>query len=96
LFGLFLSNPAFVELASHPDVFEVSVVARAHPQWGERPMAFVILLPKAVKKWEGRHDEFEQDLKTHTKGRLPGFARPEWVRVVAELPKTSTGELVTV
>jgi acyl-coenzyme A synthetase/AMP-(fatty) acid ligase len=80
------------ELATHPDVLEASVIARPHPRWGERPMAFVILQPAAVKKWSGRHDEFEQDLKVHLKGRLPGFARPEWVCVVDELPKTSTGK----
>jgi acyl-coenzyme A synthetase/AMP-(fatty) acid ligase len=55
-------------------------------------MAFVLLQPAAIKKWNGHHDEFEQELKNHTKGRLPGFARPEWVRVVDELPKTSTGK----
>ncbi|CAL1705321.1 unnamed protein product [Somion occarium] len=81
------------ELASHPDVLEVSVVARPHPKWGERPMAFVILKKDAVKKWEGKHKDFEADLKRHVKPRLPGFACPEWVKVVDELPKTSTGKI---
>ncbi|KAI0371667.1 acetyl-CoA synthetase-like protein [Pilatotrama ljubarskyi] len=81
------------ELASHPDVLEVSVVARPHPKWGERPMAFVILHPQKKAKWEGRYAAFEQDLKKHARGRLPGFACPEWVAVVDELPKTSTGKI---
>ncbi|KAI0672753.1 acetyl-CoA synthetase-like protein [Trametes maxima] len=81
------------ELASHPDVLEVSVVARAHPKWGERPMAFVILHPQKAEKWTGRYAEFEQDLKKHARVRLPGFACPEWVSVVKELPKTSTGKI---
>ncbi|OJT03517.1 hypothetical protein TRAPUB_5796 [Trametes pubescens] len=81
------------ELASHPDVLEVSVVARAHAKWGERPMAFVILHPQKAAKWKGRHAEFEQDLKKHARSRLPGFACPEWVSVVDELPKTSTGKI---
>ncbi|RDX46893.1 AMP-dependent synthetase and ligase [Lentinus brumalis] len=81
------------ELASHPDVLEVSVVARSHPKWGERPMAFVILHPQRAAKWAGRHGAFEQDLKAHARKRLPGFACPEWVSVVQELPKTSTGKI---
>ncbi|KZT09701.1 acetyl-CoA synthetase-like protein [Laetiporus sulphureus 93-53] len=81
------------ELASHPDVLEVSVVARPHSRWGERPMAFVILHPQRAPQWTGRHDEFGDTLKKHARGRLPGFACPEWVRVVEELPKTSTGKI---
>jgi len=81
------------ELSSHPDVLEVSVVARPHTKWGERPMAFVILHPQRAAKWSGRHDDFEKDLKKHARARLPGFACPEWVKVVDELPKTATGKI---
>lgn len=81
------------ELATHPDVLEASVVARAHPRWGERAMAFVILHKTAAEIWRNRHSEFERELKAHARQRLPGFATPEWVHVVEELPKTSTGEL---
>ncbi|KAI1783993.1 AMP-dependent synthetase and ligase [Ganoderma leucocontextum] len=81
------------ELATHPDVLEVSVIARSHPKWGERAMAFVILHPQKGDKWAGRHAEFEKDLKAHARKRLPGFACPEWVAVVPELPKTSTGKI---
>jgi acyl-coenzyme A synthetase/AMP-(fatty) acid ligase len=56
-------------------------------------MAFVILHTSAVAKWQGRHDLFEKELRTYARTRLPGFACPEWVRVVDELPKTSTGKL---
>ncbi|KAJ6627120.1 AMP-dependent synthetase and ligase [Mycena sp. CBHHK59/15] len=82
------------ELASHPDVLEVSVVARQHVKWGERPHAFVILKSQSKSKWIGRHVEFSEDLKAHAKTRLPGFACPEWVQVVQELPKTSTGKIL--
>jgi len=84
------------ELASHPCILEVSVIARNHVKWGERPHAFVILRPKSIAKWKGRHDEFEKELKAYAKGRLPGFACPEWVQVVDELPKTSTGKILKV
>ncbi|KAK2461801.1 hypothetical protein APHAL10511_006264 [Amanita phalloides] len=82
------------ELVTHPHVLEVSVVARQHIKWGERPMAFVTLHPQHAQRWVGRHDEFEKDLKQYTKTRLPGFACPEWVSVVSELPKTSTGKIL--
>ncbi|ETW86902.1 hypothetical protein HETIRDRAFT_377557 [Heterobasidion irregulare TC 32-1] len=82
------------ELSSHPDVLEVSVVGREHPRWGERPMAFVILHAAAAARWAGKHGHFADALKTHARARLPGFATPEWVEVVAELPKTSTGKIL--
>ncbi|KZT30376.1 acetyl-CoA synthetase-like protein [Neolentinus lepideus HHB14362 ss-1] len=82
------------ELAEHEDVLEVSVVARPHPKWGERPMAFVVLREEAIRRWAMKHNKFAEDLKRHAKGRLPGFACPEWVEVVPELPKTSTGKIL--
>lgn len=49
-------------------------------------MAFIILKKNASQRWRGRHSEFEVELKMHARGRLPGFACPEWVQVVEELP----------
>ncbi|KAF8708468.1 AMP-binding enzyme C-terminal domain, partial [Rhizoctonia solani] len=82
------------ELSTHPDVLEVAVIARNHPKWGERAMAYVILHSHKAGKWKGKHAEFEADMKNHAKKRLPGFACPEWVEVVPELPKTSTGKIL--
>jgi acyl-CoA synthetase (AMP-forming)/AMP-acid ligase II len=36
-----------------------------------------------------RRKPFEKELKAFARGRLPGFASPEWVIIVDELPKTS-------
>ena len=74
------------ELADHPDVLEVSVVGREHPTWGERPMAYVILHAESARRWAGKHAEFSSALKAYARERLPGFATPEWVVVVEELP----------
>jgi acyl-CoA synthetase (AMP-forming)/AMP-acid ligase II len=74
------------ELSSHPHILEVSVVSRKHAKWGERPMAFIVLHPDHVLRWKGRHIDFENHLKAHAKKRLPGFACPEWVEVVSDLP----------
>ncbi|KAJ1311125.1 hypothetical protein OPQ81_009626 [Rhizoctonia solani] len=81
------------ELSTHPDILEVAVISRSHPKWGERAMAYVTLHAHKAAKWKGKHAEFEADLKEHAKKRLPGFACPEWVEIVPELPKTSTGKI---
>ncbi|KAG1885742.1 acyl-CoA synthase [Suillus subluteus] len=83
-----------LELSSHPHVLEVSVVARSHPKWGERPMAFVVLRPEHATKWKDNHDGFATELIRHARTHLPGFACPEWVEIVDELPKTSTGKIL--
>jgi acyl-CoA synthetase (AMP-forming)/AMP-acid ligase II len=49
-------------------------------------MAFITLHPQHAIQWGNRHREFEQDLKNHARARLPGFACPEWVAIVEELP----------
>jgi len=49
-------------------------------------MAFVVLHPHHMLTWKGRHNEFSKKLKEFAKTRLPGFACPEWVEVVQELP----------
>lgn len=49
-------------------------------------MAFVTLHPQHAHVWSGRHHKFSDELKGHAKARLPGFACPEWVDVVPELP----------
>jgi len=49
-------------------------------------MAFVVLHPQHISKWKGRHREFEEDMKQYSRTKLPGFACPEWVEVVPELP----------
>ena len=71
-------------------MLEASVVARQDPKWGERPMAFITLRPQHARLWEGRHFEFEKDLKQYARTRLPVFACPEWVTVVPELPVSSS------
>lgn len=49
-------------------------------------MAFVILRAEFASQWAEDHPGFEAELKGHARKFLPGFACPEWVRVVNELP----------
>ncbi|KAN0066158.1 hypothetical protein ACQY0O_000252 [Thecaphora frezii] len=87
------------ELAAHPDVLECCVVARPHEKWGERGQAYVVLNVEGrrkhgkASKGTAEHEALVQELKKHCKARMSGFAVPEWVDVVEELPKTSTGKV---
>lgn len=78
------------ELSSHPEVLECCVVARPHKKWGERGHATVVLKINAPKK---SSEEWEKELKSHCKSKMSGFAVPEWIEIVKELPKTSTGKV---
>lgn len=49
-------------------------------------MAFVILKTECKQKWNGKDDAFAVELKKHAKQKLPGFACPEWVKIVDGLP----------
>lgn len=49
-------------------------------------MAFVILHAESARHWAGKHPEFSLALKAHARERLSGFATPEWVVIVEELP----------
>jgi hypothetical protein len=49
-------------------------------------MAYVILYAESARRWAGKHAEFSSALRAYARGRLPGFATPEWVVVVEELP----------
>ena len=49
-------------------------------------MAFVILHPQQESKWKGKHGTSAEDLKAHVKVSFPGFAVPEWINAVPDLP----------
>lgn len=57
-------------------------------------MAFVILHPHSAFQAADRREHFEKELKAFSAKGLPGFARPEWVVVLEELPKTGTGKVL--
>jgi len=72
-------------LHAHPAVMEAAVVGRAHPKWGERPVAFVSVSP-------GNEPPGEKDLRSFCRERLAGYKVPDDF-VFGELPKTSTGKV---
>jgi acyl-coenzyme A synthetase/AMP-(fatty) acid ligase len=76
-------------MAQHPDIGEVAVVARAHPKWGERPMAFIVLNQQARATWK-KDDlpKLDKAIKDFSRKSLAGYAVPEWIEFVDDLPKS--------
>ena len=71
-------------IMAHPGGAEAAVVGVPDDRWGERPMAFVTLLPG--------HELDPAGLREHLTGLVASWWVPERVEVVAEIPKTATGK----
>jgi fatty-acyl-CoA synthase len=73
-------------LVSHPAVQEAAVIGVAHPKWGERPLAVVVVKPGGSVTKEA--------LRAHLTGCVSKLACPDDYVFVTELPRTSTGKLL--
>jgi long-chain acyl-CoA synthetase len=73
-------------LLAHPDVREVSVVGRSHPEWGEEVVAFVVPVPGALVD-AGALDALCLD-------HIARFKRPKHYRFVESLPKNNYGKVL--
>jgi len=73
-------------LLRHPGVAEVSVVGRAHPEWGEEVVAFVV---RAASSAVG-----ERELDTLCLQHIARFKRPKAYRFVDALPKNNYGKVL--
>jgi len=73
-------------LLAHPGVSEVSVVGRAHPEWGEEVVAFVV-------RAEGRSIG-PDDLDALCLDHIARFKRPKHYRFVDSLPKNNYGKVL--
>jgi long-chain acyl-CoA synthetase len=72
-------------LLTHPQVMEVSVIGRKHPEWGEEVVAFVVMRPGAAPD--------EHALDAHCLENIARFKRPKEYRFVETLPKNETGKV---
>ena len=73
-------------LLEHPDVSEVAVVGRKHPEWGEVVVAFVV-----PNKGRGLD---KAALDAHCVANIARFKRPKEYREIAELPKNNYGKVL--
>ncbi|MSQ89550.1 MAG: long-chain fatty acid--CoA ligase [Betaproteobacteria bacterium] len=74
-------------LLRHPAVAECSVLGRAHPEWGEEVVAFVVM-NQALPKIE------TQVLDDFCLANIARFKRPREYRFVASLPKNNYGKIL--
>jgi fatty-acyl-CoA synthase len=72
-------------LYKHPSVLEAAVIGIPSEQWGETPMALVVLR-------EGESAD-EQEVIDFCRSNMAHFKVPHGVRFVGSLPRTATGKL---
>ena len=77
-------------LSLHPAVADVAVIGIPDKQWGERPLALIVLKPNC-------QDTSSDDIKAlaeqaASKGMIPKYGVPSEFKFVDELPKTSVGK----
>jgi long-chain acyl-CoA synthetase len=73
-------------LLRHPDLVEVSVVGRPHPEWGEVVVAFVVPRPGG--------DVAADELDRLCLDYIARFKRPRHYRFVEALPKNNYGKVL--
>jgi malonyl-CoA/methylmalonyl-CoA synthetase len=80
-------------LAGHPAVREAAVVGRPHPEWGEVPVAFVVLAEGAPAATAAPGAAIAADLQAFCRERLAGFKVPQAFHPVAALPRNALGKV---
>jgi fatty-acyl-CoA synthase len=68
----------------HPDVLEAAVIGVAHPKWGERPVACIVLRPGSSLDRAG--------LRTFLEPRVAKWWLPDDVVIIDAVPRTSVGK----
>ncbi|PJC72617.1 MAG: hypothetical protein CO012_11730 [Syntrophobacterales bacterium CG_4_8_14_3_um_filter_49_14] len=81
-------SPEEVEnvIHSHPKVSEAAVIGVPDTEWGQQPMAIVVLKEGEVATAE--------EIIEYCHSRLAGFKRPRSVSFVDSLPRTPTGKVL--
>ncbi|MCW8952492.1 MAG: AMP-binding protein [Rhodospirillales bacterium] len=75
-------------LLRHEGVAEVSVVGRAHPEWGEEVVAFVVTATGASVT--------EAELDALCLSAIARFKRPKTYRFIESLPKNNYGKILKI
>ena len=72
-------------LSIHPQVIEAVVIGVPNDQWGERPIAVIVLA-------NNTDEDITEILKQHLANEFPNFWIPDRFVYVDEIPKTSVGK----
>jgi len=82
-------------LLRHPDVAEVAVVGRAHPEWGEEVVAFVVSRGDAgTTRNDASRGALEGALDAFCLDHIARFKRPKAYVFVPALPKNNAGKVL--
>ena len=79
-------------LLAHPHVAEVSVIGRAHIEWGEEVVACVVL--RGPHRDDMVHAVIEAELDRACLERIARFKRPRAYVFLPELPKNNAGKVL--
>ncbi len=79
-------------LAAHPDIVEVAVIGRAHPKWGQVPVAVVVLRSPPGATEPSSLDA--ADLNDFLTAKLARYKHPKAVEVVDALPRNPAGKVL--
>jgi len=79
-------------LLAHPDVAEVAVIGRPHPDWGEEVVACVVA--RVPLSDAAARVALEAALDAVCLDRIARFKRPKVYRFLTELPKNNTGKVL--
>ncbi len=84
--------PAEVErvLTAHPAVQDAAVVGVAHAQWGQVPVAFVVVAARDASQMQIRANELQDFCRT----RLAAYKIPQKIYFVDALPRNVSGKLM--
>lgn len=72
-------------LSSHPDVADVAVVGRPHPEWGETICALIVPAGNAQLS--------EEELVSYLRPRLARYKIPRIFQFAPDLPRTPSGKI---
>ncbi|HKW04272.1 MAG TPA: AMP-binding protein [Nitrososphaerales archaeon] len=73
-------------LRNHPSVAESAVISIPDKEWGEVPMAFVVLKPNSSST--------KEDLREFCRNRLAHFKVPKSIEFLDSLPRTANGKIL--
>jgi len=73
-------------LMGHPSVAEAAVVAIAHPKWGERPLAAIVLKPGAAAS--------AAELRAFLEPDFPKYCLPDAFEFIDAIPRTAAGKFL--
>ena len=73
-------------LVAHPDVGEAAVLGVDDEQYGQRLVAYVVLVDGASAT--------EESLRAHVRDHLANYKVPKSITVLPELPRGGTGKIL--